>query len=96
MAENRHFLGARFVVSGRKIAAENRCYANNFEEVFRYITARVTLRVVFVADVDGRSAEVRGGLAERLLGRAQIFIILRGGDIAYPEIVILRRRQRID
>ena len=53
MTENCHFLRAGFVVRGRKIAAENRRYTHNLEEILRHITAGVTLRVVFVADIDG-------------------------------------------
>ena len=53
VAENRDLFRARLVVSCGEIAAHDRSRADDAEEIFRDVTASVTLRIIPVADVDG-------------------------------------------
>src|SRR5262249_38147282 len=96
VAEDRDLFRARFVVLCCEIAAKDRRDTDNFEEIFGDVTAGVTLGIVFVGDVDGRSGEVTGHHRERLLRRLQIFVVLSGRNIADTKVVVLIARLRID
>ena len=64
----------------------------NLEEIFSHITAGITLRIVFVGDIDGRSIEIAGHHRERLLRALQIFVILSCRNNAETEIIVLIAR----
>ena len=49
-----------------------------------------------MGNVDRRAVDVAGHEREGLLASLQIFVVLRGGDIAVAVIVLLRRRLRVD
>ncbi len=94
--EDRHFLSSRLVVLGGEIAAENRLYVDDLEKILGHIAAGVALRSFLVGDVDGRAVEIGAHHRERLLTRAQVFVILRRWDVAVAEVIILIRGLRID
>src|SRR5262249_34636295 len=96
IAQNRDFFGAGFVVFGSEIASHNRGHADDFEEVLGDVSAGVTLRIILVGDIDGRSTEVASRLRKRLLRGAQIFVILSCRNVADAKVIILRARLRID
>src|SRR5437667_11427 len=60
------------------------------------MAAGVALRIVSVANVDCRSTQVRRHHGERLLRVLQVLVILRRGNIAEPEVIVLIARLRID
>ena len=96
VAEDRDLFRARFVVFGREIAAHRGRHANDFEHVFRDITAGVALRSVLVGNVDCRSTEIAGHHRKRFLGRFYILVILRGRNIAVTKVIVLIARLGID
>ena len=51
---------ARLVVLGREIAAQDWRHPDDFEKILRDISAGITLRIVFVCQVDCRSTEIAG------------------------------------
>src|SRR6266566_438664 len=55
VAQNCDLFCARFVVLGREIAAQDWQNPDDFEKILRDISARITLRIVFVCQVDCRS-----------------------------------------
>ena len=69
VTQNRRLFRAGLVVLGREIAAHDRRHANDLEKVLRDITAGITLRIVFVGDVDGRSVEIAGHHAQMTAAR---------------------------
>src|SRR4029077_14433722 len=89
VTENRDLLRAWFVVFRGEIAAKNRRDPKNPKKILSYITAGVTLRIIFVADVDCRSVEVTAHHRERLLRVLQVFVILRSWNEPQPEVVVL-------
>ncbi len=96
VTKNRDLLRAWFVVFRVEIAAKNRRDAKNLKEILSDVAAGVTLRIIFVADVDCRSVEVTGHHRERLLRVPQVFVVLRRRDEAQPKVVILIARLWIE
>src|SRR5206468_9679930 len=90
VTQNGVFFGAGLVVVSGEVAAHDRRNADNLKEILGDVGASVTLRIIFVAHVDCRSAQITGHLGERLLGRAQILVILSRRDIAETEIIVWR------
>src|SRR5205807_9892636 len=83
-------LCAGLVVVTGEVAAHDRRNADNLKEVLGNVGASVTLRIIFVGHVDGRSAQITSHLCKRLLGRAQILVVLGRRDIAETEIIVWR------
>ena len=96
VTKDRDLFCARLVVLGRKVAALDRRDADDLEEVFGDIPAGVTLRIVLVGHVDGRSGKITSHHRKRLLRRFQIFVILRRRNLAEPEIIVLIARLGIN
>ena len=67
---------------------ENVADADDPEKILRDVRAGVALRIVLVANVDGRAADVTGQEGKRLLGRANIFVVLGGRDEARAAIIL--------
>ena len=96
VTENRDLLRAWFIVFRGEIAAKHRRDAENLKKILGHITAGITLRIIFITDVDCRSIEVTGHHRKRLLRALQVFVVLRGRNDAEPEIVILIARLWIE
>ena len=96
IAENDGLLRAGLVIFSCEIPAKRRRDPNDFEYVLRHITAGVTLRSIFVGNVDCRSAQVTRHHRKRFLCRLEIFVILGGRNIAVPKVIVLIARLGID
>ena len=96
MTKNSDLFRAGFVVLGVEVAPHDRTHTKDLKEVLSHIAAGVALWIVLVADVDCRSIQVRRNHVERLLGVLQILVILRRGNVAEPEVIVLIARLRID
>ena len=94
--ENRHLFCTGLIVFGGKVATHHRRHADDLEHVFGDITAGVALRIVFVSDVDCRSTQVAGHHRKRFLRGFDVFVILRGRNIAVAEVIVLIARLGID
>ena len=94
--EDCHLFRPWLVIVGRKIATKDWFHVDDLEEIFRHITAGVALGSFLVGQIDRRAVEIRAHHRERFLARAQVFVILRGKDIAVAEVVVLVRRLWID
>src|SRR4029077_8675831 len=81
---------AGLVVVNGEVSAHDRRNADNLKEILGNVGASVTLRIIFVSHVDGRSAQISGHLRERLLGRAQILVVLSRRDVTETEIIVWR------
>src|SRR5439155_23289125 len=77
-------------------APHDRTHTEHLKEILSDIAAGVALRIVFVANVDCRSTQVRRHHGERLLRVLQVLVILSRGNIAEPEVIVLIARLRID
>src|SRR5215472_16583986 len=60
VAEDSDLLCAGFIVLGREIATKHRRDPDNLEKIFGYVTASITLRIVFVSNIDCGSVEIAG------------------------------------
>src|SRR5207244_12609109 len=69
---------------------------DNRKESLGDVGASVTLRIIFVGHVDCRSAQISGHLRERLLGRAQILVVLSRRDVTETEIIVWRTGLRVN
>src|SRR5581483_11897701 len=58
MTENDDLFCTGFIIRGCEIAAKDRRYSSDLEKIFCDVTAIVTLRFIFVGDVDSRSTEI--------------------------------------
>src|SRR6476659_3937360 len=72
---------ARFVVVGSEIATKHRRDTDNLEKIFCYVSAGITLRIIFLSNVDCRSIEIAGHHREWFLRRFQVLVILSGRNI---------------
>ena len=96
VTENDGPFGARFVIRRGEVASKNWRHTSDLKKIFGDVTTGITLRIVLVRDVYRRPAEVARHQGARLLGRFQIFVILRCRNHTEPEVVVLIGRFRID
>ena len=96
VTENDGPFRARFVICGGEVASKNWRYTSDLKKILGDVTTGITLRIVLVGNVYCRPTEIAGHQGAGLLGRFQIFVILRCRNHTEPEVVVLIGRFRID
>src|SRR5207253_7412907 len=60
VTKDRDLFGTGLVVCGSEIPTDHRRDPDDLEKIFGYVTAGITLRIIVVSDIVGRSAALPG------------------------------------